>query len=142
MRLLTIISILLWTTTDNAAQTLSISEPVRMLALGDSNTIGQGVGVNERWPAQLRDSLEARGLETLPSRIIATTGWTTSDLLSGINAVQPDSNYSLVSLLIGVNNQFRNEDLETYRLEFTELLDRAIMHADGIKEHVLSLIHI
>src|SRR4051812_33770763 len=97
------------------SQPLLIGDSIRFLALGDSYTIGQSVGTNERWPAQLSDSLAARGtiLDTL--HYIATTGWRTDDLLNAItNQNLQNRHYNLVSLLIGVNNQFQGTPFNTY----------------------------
>src|SRR4051812_40343780 len=86
-------------------QTLQIKNPLRFLALGDSYTIGQSVNAAERWPAQLKDSLAARGIVTQSLTYIATTGWRTDNLLNAISGQALESkNYNLVSLLIGVNN--------------------------------------
>ena len=78
---------------------------VKYLALGDSYTIGQGVEENERWPNQLSAQLESNGIGVQKTQIIAQTGWKTSDLLNGI-ADSTLNDYDLISLLIGVNNQF------------------------------------
>lgn len=119
-----------------SAQSLSIETPIRYLALGDSYTIGQSVTYQERWPRQLYDSLARLGIATDTINFIATTGWRTDDLNSGINSVAPDSNYNLVSLLIGVNNEFQGRPISQYFTEFPLLLNRAIAHAGGIKERV------
>ena len=126
-------------TTWVSAQTLFIEDPVRMLALGDSYTIGQGVDYQDNWPNQLMDSLIARGFSADAPEIVAVTGWTTSDLIARLDIVEPDSSFSMVSLLIGVNNQFRNESVETYKQEFEQLLQRAIVHAQGERSAVLVL---
>ncbi len=118
------------------AQVLSIEEPVRFLALGDSYTIGQSVSYKDRWPIQLADSLEKFGYQVDTVAFIARTGWRTDNLAFGINQVQPDSNYNLVSLLIGVNNQYQGEPITRYHDEFPELLKRAIAFAGGLKERV------
>lgn len=120
-------------------QQLEIEQPVRFLALGDSYTIGQSVPVVERWPEQLADSLEAYNYGVAEVKIIATTGWTTANLTNALNANTPDSNYTLVSLLIGVNNQFQGRDIDEYGQEFGQLLYRAIAHAGGVRDHVFVL---
>lgn len=110
-------------------------EKVRFLALGDSYTIGQSVTVSERWPVQLIDSLRAKGIECYDPVIIATTGWRTDNLSNAIqNSGRTD--YNLVSLLIGVNNQYQGKTPESYAPEFYSLLDRAIQLADGNPNHV------
>ncbi len=114
------------------SQDLQITSPVRFLALGDSYTIGQSVPVAQRWPVQLLDSLEARGFVVDTLRIIATTGWRTDNLLNAIRSQDlQDENYNLVSLLIGVNNQFQNRPFSQYVTEFPILLDSAISYAGG-----------
>ncbi|RNC79963.1 MAG: SGNH/GDSL hydrolase family protein [Balneola sp.] len=112
------------------------NKPVRYLALGDSYTIGESVPEPERWPNQLADSLRVAGLFVEEVSIIARTGWTTAELQQGIEEEEPLSEYDLVSLLIGVNNQYRGYDLNIYRKEFKELLQQAIGFARGNKEKV------
>ena len=118
------------------AQTLEIENPIRFLALGDSYTIGQSVPVNQRWPAQLKDSLATRGFVTEELRYIATTGWRTDNLINAIsNQSLETQQYNLVTLLIGVNNQYQNRPFSQYENEFPALLDSAIRYA-GVPEHV------
>ncbi|MEJ2595658.1 MAG: SGNH/GDSL hydrolase family protein [bacterium] len=104
---------------------------IRYLALGDSYTIGQSVPESERWPLQLAANLSASGMDMAEVEIIARTGWTTSELSLGIEAEEPQGPYELVSLLIGVNNQYRRLDTAEYRLEFSELLQQSIAFAGG-----------
>ncbi len=118
---------------------VQVSSPVRMLALGDSYTIGQSVPASERWPEQWRDSLTWRGVVWDTLDVIATTGWRTDNLISAMNSRQLDSNYNLVSLLIGVNNQFQGGDTATYAQEFAQLLGTAIGLAGGNREQVVVL---
>ncbi|MBI5913740.1 MAG: SGNH/GDSL hydrolase family protein [Bacteroidetes bacterium] len=107
------------------------------LALGDSYTIGQSVSVAERFPEQLADSLRLAGHEVGHVRIVAKTGWTTNELQTGIGKAHiADSTYSFVSLLIGVNNQYRGRSVEDYQPEFTELLNQAFAFAGGRKDRV------
>lgn len=114
-----------------------VKNPLRFLALGDSYTIGQSVGVNERWPSQLSDSLAKRGIITDTIGIIATTGWRTDDLLIAISGQHLENgNYNLVSLLIGVNNQYQGKFFSQYVAEFPALLDSAIRYAGGYKNRV------
>ncbi|MEA9577652.1 SGNH/GDSL hydrolase family protein [Xanthomonas nasturtii] len=105
--------------------------PLRYLALGDSYTIGEGVEPAQRWPMQLVDGLRAHGWNVAPPQIIATTGWTTDELQAGIGAAAPQGTFDLVSLLIGVNNQYRGRSLDEYRSQFDTLLQRAIGFAGG-----------
>lgn len=104
---------------------------VRILALGDSYTIGEGVPEADRWPVRLAAMLRARGLSVAAPKIIARTGWTTDELSAGIDAARPGSAYDLVTLLIGVNNQYRGRSDEEYREQFRALLERAIALAEG-----------
>lgn len=111
--------------------------PVRLLALGDSYTIGQSVSAMARWPVQLGDSLEARGYEIDTVRIIATTGWRTDNLINAIKGKHlEDLDYNLVSVLIGVNNQYQGRPLIQYAGEFPALLDSAVRYAGGHRERV------
>jgi lysophospholipase L1-like esterase len=106
-------------------------ETIRLLSLGDSYTIGQGVVESERWPNQLARALEAEGSPPVEVRIVAQTGWTTSDLDAGIDAAAPEGPFDLVTLLVGVNNQFRGLDPDEYRAEFAALLERAAGFSKG-----------
>jgi len=111
---------------------------IRYLALGDSYTIGESVDEAERWPNQLADFLKAGGLPTEVT-IIAKTGWTTKELWDGIQAHQINPPYDLVSLLIGVNNQYRGYDIKEYREQFAFLLNKSIGYADGNPKRVIVL---
>lgn len=93
---------------------VSSTQSIRYLALGDSYTIGESVAENERWPNQLAAALSDEGVQTEVT-IIARTGWTTDELWQGIQANPPQGTYDLVSLLIGVNNQYRGYDADEYR---------------------------
>jgi lysophospholipase L1-like esterase len=114
--------------------------PIKYLALGDSYTIGESVEKAERFPNQLAALLANEGLN-VDVTIIAKTGWTTDELWQGIQAREPNPPYDLVSLLIGVNNQYRGRDLEEYREQFVFLLNKAIEYAgdDAHKVIVLSI---
>jgi len=114
-------------------------EQKRFLALGDSYAIGQGVNSSDRWPVQLVKRLRAEGFNIDDPLIIARTGWTTGELSRAIDAADPDGPYDLVTLLIGVNNQFRGEGIENYRTEFSALLRRAIEFADDMPSRVIVL---
>lgn len=104
----------------------------RILALGDSYTIGESVAEADRWPNQL-----ARALGAPNPEIIAKTGWTTDELNAAIDAANPQGPYRFVTLLIGVNNQYRGRDVEQYRGEFAALLQRAIGFAGGDAKRVI-----
>lgn len=103
-----------------------LATPLSYLALGDSYTIGESVAEAQRWPIQLAAALASQEIPVFPPRIIARTGWTTSELQQAIDAATFSDRYDLVSLLIGVNNQYRGQSIESYRAEFRELLDFAI----------------
>src|SRR5690349_12095190 len=108
---------------------------IRYLALGDSYTIGESVPESERFPNQLGRLLTSEGYPTEVT-IIAKTGWTTSELWEGIQKTNIKPPYDLVSLLIGVNNQYRGYDSNEYREEFRFLLDKSIEYAGGDVNHV------
>jgi lysophospholipase L1-like esterase len=109
----------------------------RFLALGDSYTIGEGVTESQRWPNQLVAQLRREGFAMADAEIVATTGWTTDELMQALAAHAPAPPYALVSLLIGVNNQYRGGDLEIYRGEFAELLENAIAWAGQAADRVI-----
>lgn len=120
--------------------TTPVSSTVKYLALGDSYTIGQSVCETCRYPEQLKSSLKIVYPQTdFSLDVIARTGWTTANLISAINTQNPDSNYDLVTLLIGVNNQFQHIDFSVYQKEFPILLNKAIALAKGDKKNVLVL---
>lgn len=109
------------------------------LALGDSYTIGEMVNENERFPVQLSARLNSDSIDIAEPLIIAKTGWTTDELLAAIKEKNVKDTFSIVTLLIGVNNQYRGRDAENYRSELKQLLDIAINYAGGKKEHVFVL---
>ena len=97
------------------------------LALGDSYTIGEGLDLEESWPFQLVDSLNAKGFEFDFPRIIAKTGWRTDELIHAIDKKLGDKKqFDMVSLLIGVNNQYQEKPFGQYKREFKKLLETAI----------------
>ncbi len=105
--------------------------PLRYLALGDSYTIGESVAENERWPVQLVAALRQQGVNMAEPEIVARTGWTTAELAQGIAEAGPQGPYDLVSLLIGVNNQYRGLSRAEYREEFVALLETAVSLANN-----------
>lgn len=108
------------------------------LALGDSYTIGQSVCETCRFPEQLRKSLSnLNANNTYPLKLIAQTGWTTTNLISAIDFQNPASDYDLVTLLIGGNNQYQNRSFSLYEKEFPELVTKAIALAKGDKANVI-----
>lgn len=111
----------------------------RYLALGDSYTIGEGVAERESFPHQLLDFLRGE-VDFFPPTIIAKTGWTTAELMQGIDTAElPCSKFDWVTLLIGVNNQYRNQSVDQYAGEFEQLLERAIQFADNKPQRVVVL---
>ncbi len=113
--------------------------PFSYLALGDSYTIGESVDSARRWPVQLVRRLREEGVDVADPVIIARTGWTTDELAAGIGEAEPGGPFDLVSLLIGVNNQYRGRDPEEYRDQLRELLEGAVHLAGGRRERVLVL---
>lgn len=111
---------------------------LRYLALGDSYTIGESVSARDRWPNQLARLLEAEGIPT-DVTIIARTGWTVDELWKGIKENQPEGTYDLVTLLIGVNDQYRGYPMDGYREDFQFMLGKAIEYAGGDAEKVIVL---
>lgn len=106
-------------------------KPIQYLALGDSYTIGESVSENDRWPNQLAEKL------SIPRpRIIATTGWRTDDLKGAMEKANLSNEYDLVSLLIGVNNQYQGKPATQYEIEFEGLLNDAIRLAKGNVKNV------
>jgi lysophospholipase L1-like esterase len=112
--------------------------PFTYLALGDSYTIGEGVKQEHSYPYQLVASLKRLSMGFQPPTIIAQTGWTTRELQREIEGAGMGNNrYDLVTLLIGVNNQYRGENLMKYEIEFSQLLDMAIAFAGNNPKHVI-----
>ncbi len=124
----------------NMSQTNSTDPSAKTyLALGDSYTIGQSVAEAERFPNQTVALLRAQNIKINDPKIIATTGWTTKNLIDALNATPPQNNYDVVSLLIGVNNQYQGRSIDEYKTEFTLLLNRAIQYAANKPTHVFVL---
>lgn len=125
----------------NFANTSLAQQPLTYLALGDSYTIGEGVDEQDRYPVQLVHKLNKTGkIQFETPQIIAKTGWTVDELEAGITASQTDEQgYDLVTLLIGVNNQYRGRPVADYETDFEEMLKRAIDFARGQKDHVVVL---
>jgi lysophospholipase L1-like esterase len=113
------------------------------LALGDSYTIGESVPSAENFPNQVVSSMLQNAIAFYPARIIAKTGWTTDELEAGITAANTTeplrSSYDFVSLLIGVNNQYRGRTVDSYKPEFEALLKKAILFAGNKADHVVVL---
>lgn len=111
--------------------------PARFLALGDSYTIGESVASDQRWPVQLVKALRSEGIEIQSPRIIAETGWTTDELADAVQAAEPEHRFDLVSLMIGVNNQYRGRAVDDFREELDRLIERAIRLAGGSAGRVI-----
>ena len=109
---------------------------LKYLALGDSYTIGESVLEKDRWPNQLASRLSKSTNREVKTSIIATTGWRTDNLSNAITIAKLKAEYDLVSLLIGVNNQYQGKPIDQYATEFEELLKTSIWLAKGKKENV------
>lgn len=110
----------------------------KLLSLGDSYTIGQSVCETCRFPEQLKDSL-INNIEnsSIELQIVAQTGWTTTNLINAINSNNPSNDFDLVTLLIGVNNQYQGKPFSIYEQEFPELVNTAIDKAGGDLENII-----
>ncbi len=108
-----------------------------MLCLGDSYTIGEAVKESECFPMQTVELLQRENLKFENPRIIAKTGWTTDELTVAVKEQNLNQDFNFVTLLIGVNNQYRGRDIENYRTEFTSLLNTAIKFANGKRNLVV-----
>jgi len=110
------------------------------LALGDSYTIGEAVPQNESYPYQLTNALNSNNFNVKPPTIIATTGWTTDDLIGAIarSNIHADK-YDFVTLLIGVNDQYQHLSLDNYSIKFAQVLNLAITFANGDTSRVFVL---
>ena len=106
-----------------------VSQSLRFLALGDSYTIGEGVPGADRWPNRLVELLRARGHDLQEPHIVARTAWTTDELMDALAESKPEGMFDLVSLMIGVNDQYRSRPLEQFESSFVPLLEQAIGYA-------------
>jgi lysophospholipase L1-like esterase len=126
-----------------ASMSPSSEKKYNYLALGDSYTIGEMVPAPENFPTQFAALLNADNIDMAPPRIIAVTGWTTDELEKGITEAQNHEpllqSYDFVTLLIGVNNQYRGRPVNDYKNEFEELLKKAILYAGSKPDHVAVL---
>lgn len=113
--------------------------PKTYLALGDSYTIGEGVPLHESFPYQTVQMLRRAGKSIHAPEIIARTGWTTDELAAHIAQVRLQPAYDFVTLMIGVNNQYRGRSAEEYSTQFESLLKQAIGFASGHPFHVAVL---
>jgi len=115
------------------------NQSINYLALGDSYTKGEGLEISETWPKLLEESLEKSLDININTQIIAETGMASSDLINAIIETKKLSNYSLVSLLIGVNNQFRGMKIDNFKDDLIELIDRSIVLTKYNKSRVFVL---
>lgn len=109
------------------------------LALGDSYTIGEMVPGKDNFPNQAVRLLRKNGFDFLQAEIVAKTGWTTNELQDAINQHTFQPSYDFVTLLIGVNNQYRGRSAEDYQKEFEFLLKQAIAFANNNSRRVIVL---
>ncbi len=128
------------TVTTSTTMTVPVTTGTKkLLALGDSYTIGESVSEADRFPNQTIRLLQGKGFDfSYPSTIVARTGWTTQNLLDGIatSDIAKNAPYDAITLLIGVNNQYQGRDTGEYRIQFTECLNKSIQFAGSKKEHV------
>lgn len=115
-----------------------LNQNFKILSLGDSYTIGQSVCGTCKFPEQLKSKLENKfPISNFALQVIAQTGWTTTNLIDAIDNVNPDNNFDLVTLLIGVNNQYQNKPFSIYTEEFPLLVNTAIQKAKGDASKVI-----
>lgn len=120
--------------------TISTEMDYSYLALGDSYTIGEGVELSQSWPVQLVEQLKERGFKVAPPKIVAQTGWTTRDLIRNIESeIDVQRDFDIVSILIGVNNQYQNKTLSEYETELREIFRKAINHSKHMEKGVFAL---
>ncbi len=112
---------------------------LRYLALGDSYTIGEGVEPVDRWPVVLAEALETQGFGVVGGEIVARTGWTAAELDQAIGVAALSGTYDLVTVLVGVNDQFRGSSLASFSDTYRTLLDRAIGFAGGAPSRVVAV---
>ena len=120
-------------------QNSTAQKTLRFLALGDSYTIGESVPVYQSFPYQTVQLLRKNGMAVHAAEIVAKTGWTTDELMAGIDKTLFEKEYDIVTLLIGVNNQYRGKPADAYAIEFETLLNKAIAFAAGKKKQVFVL---
>lgn len=113
------------------------AEDASYLALGDSYTIGEGVAPAQRWPEVLAAHLRADGIAIMPPRVVARTGWTVAELDAAMDAERLVAPFDLVTLLIGVNDQYRGGDADSYRTALRVMLRRAVALAGARPQRVL-----
>jgi len=114
-------------------------ELIRILALGNSYTAATGVEDEERWPNVVVERLRADGHGVAPPELVATGGWTTRQLLNGLDAASLEGGFDAVLILIGTNDAMLGVPHDRYREEFGRLLDRAVEFAGGDPARVVAL---
>lgn len=112
---------------------------MRFLALGDSYTIGEGVGEHERWPSHLVRRLELDGFRIGDVQIVAQTAWTADELADAIDQARPKGPFDLVTLMVGVNDQYRSRPVDAFAPEYERLLRRAVAFAGGKPARVVAI---
>jgi len=119
--------------------TIDQKKQFKILSLGDSYTIGESVCETCRFPEQLKDSLSITFKKdtTFSLQVIARTGWTTTNLINAIEQENISDDFDLVTLLIGVNNQFQNSNFSIYEKEFPELISTSIKAANNKRNNVI-----
>ena len=124
---------------DNPTEETYTKKNLKILSLGDSYTIGESVCEKCKFPEQLKDSLlkEFSSETTIDLKVIARTGWTTTNLIAAIDAENLTTDYDLVTLLIGVNNQYQRKDFSIYESEFPKLVNTAIKAGNNDKQNVI-----
>jgi lysophospholipase L1-like esterase len=128
-----------YTGTGGTAAPVPVGSTVTYLALGDSYTIGESVPANQNFPSQLVTEMGNQGYSLASPVIIARTGWTTDELINAIKERGITQKFDFVTLLIGVNNQYRGYSSTTYRAEFVQLVNTAIAYANGNNKRVFVL---
>jgi lysophospholipase L1-like esterase len=113
------------------AQNITLKSPVKFLALGDSYTIGESVEASKNWPHQFIDSIKAKGVNAENPVVLATTGWRTDDLMNAINNSHLASDFNLVSISIGVNNQYQGKPFSQFEKELPLLFSQALRHCNN-----------
>lgn len=116
---------------------MSGEKQLRYLALGDSYTIGHNVEIEERWPVQLVQRFRGQGVNIAEPEIIAVSGWTTSQLTEALNTGETRGPFDIVSLMIGVNNQYQGLGIDQYRAQFVDLLRRSVEYAGNMPSNVI-----
>ncbi len=109
------------------------------LALGDSYTIGESVDYLDNFPSQTTRFIQQKGIQFNLKKLIAVTGWTTDELAKAVATEKPTFDFDWVTLLIGVNNQYRGRSSEEYAWQFYSLLCQSILFAKGKPQHVIVL---